>query len=178
MRFSLLFYVCFLACIGAVWAEESADDTIDSLFEEPAKDIVENQGAPKYGKVTGHVTIFDILYSFDESHALKTEIQHMLASQDSAVHVPDNINGNWAMLLFEYSIAPEFFVSVHDEYNYGNHDSDKKLHYPGLSFGFNAGVTRFSLGYSRQRSGIMCVGGVCRQVPASSGFMLSLTSSF
>jgi hypothetical protein len=34
------------------------------------------------------------------------------------------------------------------------------------------------LAYGRQREGLLCVGGVCRQVPAASGFMLTITSSF
>jgi len=32
--------------------------------------------------------------------------------------------------------------------------------------------------YGRQRAGIFCVGGVCRQVPAANGLTLSVTSTF
>jgi len=32
--------------------------------------------------------------------------------------------------------------------------------------------------YGKQREGIFCVGGVCRNVPASNGVTLTITSSF
>ena len=34
------------------------------------------------------------------------------------------------------------------------------------------------LSYGKQREGIICVGGVCRQVPAANGFSVTITSSF
>jgi hypothetical protein len=34
------------------------------------------------------------------------------------------------------------------------------------------------MSYGKQRAGIFCVGGVCRNVPASNGFAISITSSF
>ncbi|HML86108.1 MAG TPA: DUF6029 family protein [Bacteroidales bacterium] len=34
------------------------------------------------------------------------------------------------------------------------------------------------MSYGRQREGLLCVGGVCRQVPAATGFTLTLTTSF
>ena len=34
------------------------------------------------------------------------------------------------------------------------------------------------LGYGKQREGLLCIGGVCRQVPASNGLTFSLTTSF
>ncbi|MCT4623955.1 MAG: DUF6029 family protein, partial [Schleiferiaceae bacterium] len=40
------------------------------------------------------------------------------------------------------------------------------------------GPTRVQLGYGRQPSGIFCVGGVCRFVPASNGLQMSITSNF
>ena len=37
---------------------------------------------------------------------------------------------------------------------------------------------RFALGYGKKREGIFCVGGVCREVPASNGFNVRLSSNF
>jgi hypothetical protein len=34
------------------------------------------------------------------------------------------------------------------------------------------------LGYGKRREGVFCIGGVCRAVPATNGFEISITSSF
>ena len=83
-----------------------------------------------------------------------------------------------AMALAEYSIAPHWFFSVQDIYNYGNPNADQKLHYPLASVVYTAGTSRFQLSYGRQQRGIFCVGGVCRVVPPSNGVSFSLTTSF
>jgi len=80
------------------------------------------------------------------------------------------------MGLAEYTISPHYFFAVQNLYNYGN--TDKKLSYPTVSTGYNNGTSRFALSYGKQRAGIFCVGGVCRNVPASNGISLNITSSF
>lgn len=142
------------------------------------KDIIENEGAAHYGKVYNNVLILDGTYRINENHALRTELQHMWSEQDSALTSPDNINGNWAMILLEYTIAPHYFITFYNEFNYGNDDEDRQLHYPNVSFAYITGSTRISTGYGRQRGGVLCVGGVCREVPASNGFNLTISSSF
>ena len=47
-----------------------------------------------------------------------------------------------------------------------------------LSAGFIKGANRFEIGYGKKREGIFCVGGVCKLVPSSSGFNLSISSNF
>ena len=86
--------------------------------------------------------------------------------------------GSWALLLLEYSIAPQWFVAVQDAYNYGNPDPDLQIHYPLVSFGYTRGTTKVQVNYGRQQQGVFCVGGICRVVPASNGFSLLLTSNF
>ena len=44
--------------------------------------------------------------------------------------------------------------------------------------GFIKGANRFEIGYGKKREGIFCVGGVCKLVPSSNGFNLSVSSSF
>jgi hypothetical protein len=65
-----------------------------------------------------------------------------------------------------------------DQYNYGNPDEDLQLHYYTAAIAFVEGAHRFSLAYGRQREGLLCVGGVCRQVPASNGLTLNVSTSF
>ena len=82
------------------------------------------------------------------------------------------------MLLLEYSISPHWFLAVFDEYNYGNANPDLRIHYYTTQLGYSIKEYRLTLGYARQRAGVVCVGGVCRVVPASNGFNLSITGSF
>ena len=82
------------------------------------------------------------------------------------------------MFLIEYTIAPSWYFTVFDEYNYGNDAPERRIHYLNGSFAFIHEATRVQLGYGRQRGGLVCVGGVCRPVPASNGFFLSISSTF
>ena len=86
--------------------------------------------------------------------------------------------GDWATVVAEYTWSPHWFLSIIDQYNYGNPDPSKRIHYLFGSAGYINGPHRLSLGYGKRREGIFCVGGVCRAVPASNGFELTFTSSF
>jgi hypothetical protein len=44
--------------------------------------------------------------------------------------------------------------------------------------GYTRQATRLALTFGRQAEGVICVGGVCRVVPASSGLSLTLTTNF
>ncbi len=142
------------------------------------RDILENEGAPLYGTIAQNVIIADVQFMFDNGHSLRTEFQHSWSVQDSAVIEPENMNGNWAHLMLEYTIAPSWYFTVFDQYNYGNDDPDRRLHYTNASVAYLTGTTRLQLGFGKQRGGIICVGGICRAVPASNGLFMSITSSF
>jgi len=125
------------------------------------------QGFP--GLIHAHIGIAEIQYKINKTHSIRGELQHLYTEQDM---------NNWAMALAEYTISPHWFFAVFDEYNYGNDDEDLRIHYPNVSMGYTSGANRITLGYGKQRAGLLCVGGVCRFVPASNGFSLSVTSSF
>ena len=119
--------------------------------------------------MSGDIFILESLYKVKRKHYLRTEFQHLSTKDD---------RGSMAMALAEYSIAPHWFFSVQDIYNYGNPDEAQRLHYPLASVVYTAGTSRFQLSYGRQQRGIFCVGGVCRVVPPSNGVSFSLTTSF
>ena len=119
--------------------------------------------------VNADIAIADITYKINTRNSLRLEYQHMLTKED---------RGDWMMALLEYSIAPKWFFSIMDEYNYGNPDESMQLHYFTGAVAYNKNTTRISISYGRQREGLLCVGGVCRVVPASNGFSLSITNSF
>jgi hypothetical protein len=101
--------------------------------------------------------------------SLRTEFQALLTEQDK---------GDWATAVVEYTWSPHWFASIIDQYNFGNPDEAKRVHYLYGSAGYINGPHRLSIGYGKRREGIFCVGGVCRAVPASSGLEVTFTSSF
>lgn len=119
--------------------------------------------------VYANIGVLDVTYKFDSRNSLRAELQGLFTKED---------DGDWLALLLEYNVSPTWFFSIQDEFNYGNPVNDKQLHYYNVSFGYTQKSNRFSLRYGRQREGLLCVGGVCRYVPASTGLTLTITSSF
>lgn len=119
--------------------------------------------------VFAHIGVIDMTYKFTSKKALRVELQGLWTKEDKQ---------DWAALMFEYTISPHWFFSIADQYNYGNDIAEDRLHYYTGSFGYTYKTTRVSVTYGRQREGVVCVGGVCRQVPASNGFSITLSSNF
>jgi hypothetical protein len=123
------------------------------------------------GEEIVHANIFitDLTYKFSDIRALRGEFQYLQTKQDQ---------GDWVLGLLEYSIAPLWFFSVTDQWNFGNEDSGTRYHYPLIAAGYTNNANRIQVSYGKQRAGIVCVGGVCRSVPASNGLTVTITSSF
>jgi hypothetical protein len=128
--------------------------------------------------VKAHEYIIDFTWKITGNKSLRFEWEQLLTKQDKESGVKDFRKGDWAMLMVEFNIAPKWFFSVMDQYNYGNPYEENRLHYYTGAVAYVQGPHRFSLSYGRQREGLLCVGGVCRQVPASNGFTFSLSTSF
>lgn len=126
-------------------------------------------GVSGKGHVFSHIGIAELNWKIDSKHNLRTELQHLYTQQDKK---------SWVLLLAEYTVAPHWFFAGFTEYNYGNSDKDNRINYYNLSLGYTNNANRIAFGYGRQRAGLFCVGGVCRTVPASNGFNISITSSF
>jgi hypothetical protein len=119
--------------------------------------------------IKANIFIADGTYKITDTKAIRVEAQTLFTKED---------DGNWLYGLAEYSVAPKWFVSVADLWNSGNADSDKRYHYPMVAVAYNNDANRIQLSYGRQREGVVCVGGVCRNVPAANGFTISITTSF
>jgi len=122
--------------------------------------------------VYADIVIGDVWWKFKPYNSIHFELQGLFTKQDE---------GNWSSLMVEYN-RRGFFGAVIMLYNHGNdnpgqHHVDSQL-YPFLTAGYTHKSTRVSVGYGKQREGIVCVGGVCRAVPASNGFTLTVNSSF
>lgn len=151
------------------------------------KDFLEGHVPGDYGVLNSTILIADISYKIKKGHSLRMELQVLNSKQleDYSEHggayengLEEPAEGEWSMGLLEYTISPHWFFTVQDMYNYGNEISEKQLHYLNLTAGFIKGANRFEIGYGKKREGIFCVGGVCKLVPSSNGFNLSISSSF
>lgn len=127
------------------------------------------QGLEGTPTVYADIAVFDGTFKLNDKHAIRTELQHLRTNQDQK---------SWATALVEYTYSPHWFIAVIDQYNYANDEKVKRIHYVTGSVGYIKNSNRIMLSYGRQRAGIFCVGGVCRNVPASNGITLSITSSF
>lgn len=121
------------------------------------------------GMMRGHLVAADLTYKVNTKHSLRLEAQHLYTKDDK---------GSWVYGMLEYSISPRWFISVGDQWNYGNADPNMRLHYYNIAGAFVWNTTRIALNFGKTQEGILCIGGVCRAVPASYGVGLSLTTSF
>ena len=132
-------------------------------------DIATIQGHSGEPDVEAHIGILEMTHKVAKKHALRWELQGLLTQQDQ---------GHWAAALLEYTWSPHVFVAFVGQYNFGNSDPKRRIFYPTVQVGYIKDATRVTLQYGRQRAGIFCVGGVCRNVPASNGVALSISTSF
>jgi hypothetical protein len=140
------------------------------MYEDFNRGIIQG----KDSLYNANIGVLDMTYKISSTHALRLETQ--------AIFVTDDMNeevdyGNWYGALLEYTFAPKWFIALTDQYNTG-HGESEAVHYYNFSGGYINGATRIQLGYGRQREGVICIGGVCRVVPAASGFNLTISSTF
>jgi hypothetical protein len=129
------------------------------------KKYIEGKGGMVYAKAG----VLDLSYKIKPRHTLKLEQQILVTEQD---------RGDWYSAMIEYTVSPHWFFSVMNQYNYGNSDKNMRVNYYTLSMGYNKSGNRIQLNFGKQREGVVCVGGVCRQVPSAYGAYLTLTSTF
>ena len=129
------------------------------------------QGKP--GILKGNHIGFELTCKINDIHALRLENQYLIVDKNNELEEKDK--GSWLFALLEYSISPRWFLTVSDQWHFGN---EKKLHYPNAAVAFVYNTTRIALNFGKTRAGILCVGGVCRTVPASFGLGLSVTTTF
>ena len=128
-----------------------------------------------HGMINSHILTSEILYKINKKHSVRMELQGLWTKNEDGVKQD---KGDWATVLLEYSISPKFYFAVMDQYNYGNPNESKRVHYLIGSAGYIFGASRISIIYGKQREGIFCIGGVCRAVPATNGLTVTFTTSF
>jgi len=122
-----------------------------------------------YGNVEANIVVGEVTYKIGNGKSLRFELQHLFTEDDKK---------NWLGETIEFNASSKLAFYVNDIYNYGNTDSEKRIHYYNIGGSYSIGAHRFALNYGRQRGGLLCVGGVCRFVPASTGFSANIIMSF
>jgi len=125
------------------------------------------------GIISSHVSVLEMGYKVNKNHSLRIELQELRTNKGKG-----RDKGDWATAVIEYNYKSNWFFGIMDQYNYSNPEKDLQIHYIIGTVGYVQGSTRFTVSYGRQRAGLFCVGGVCRNVPASNGLTFSFTQSF
>ncbi|MCF6183056.1 MAG: DUF6029 family protein [Bacteroidales bacterium] len=142
------------------------------MYEDYNKLVIQG----KYGILHADIGILDFTYKFNSKNALRVENEILVSGKESSGRKQDH--GDWYMLTLEYTSSPHWFFALSDQYNYGNPEINRRAHYYVISGGYTKGANRIQINYGKQREGVTCVGGVCRNVPAADGFTLSVSSTF
>lgn len=150
------------------------------------QDVVERRAAPrelKFGIINAQFAVLELWWSLARGQALRTEFQYMATSYEKGTKELSLQNGDWMMALAEYSISPSWFFTAFAEINYNRRsvnllNEEDAVVYPNLNVAYVVDALRVQAGYARVRGGILCVGGICRPVPASNGFNLGVTYTF
>ena len=132
------------------------------------------------GLVNANIYVLESQIRTNKRQSLRTEFQVLTTGKwrDIEGELFKQDKGDWATVVAEYTWSPHWFANITDQYNFGNPDEAKRVHYLFGSAGYVNGSHRLSIGYGKRREGIFCVGGVCRAVPASNGLEVTFTSSF
>ncbi len=121
------------------------------------------------GKVNANTVVVENILRFKKSKSLKFQLQHQWA---------DALFKNWGAAQAEYNLNAPFSIFSLDLYNYGNSNTAAQIHYYNAGVAYKKNAVRFQLGYGRQRGGLVCIGGVCRFVPESTGLNFNATYGF
>jgi len=140
-------------------------------------------GGPVYPEdktINSDIAIIEGTYKFENKQSVRLELQHLWTKEDDK---------NWAGGTLEFNATKKISMYATDMMNYGGGYRDnlssgvaKARHY--YNFGgsyttsYSRGALRASANYGRQRGGLFCVGGVCRQVSPNTGLTVSLALSF
>ena len=121
------------------------------------------------GLVHANIIGAESTHKFNSGKSIRFLGEHLWADSDKK---------NWAASTIEFNASSRISIYVSDMFNYGNDETFLRNHYYNIGGSFRKNATRIALNYGRQRGGLVCVGGVCRFVPESTGLSLSLNTAF
>ena len=131
------------------------------------QEVFENKpGAPLVDAWTVYT---EYQYRINRQHSLRSELQYLYTDQDQ---------GDFAFMLLEWNISPNYSFSVSDLINTRPAQDDDITHFYSVFASYRHRQTQFTLSYSKQPEGVVCTGGVCRVEPAFSGVRAGVSTNF
>jgi len=130
------------------------------------KGIVLGGPVDTQGDIEATIVVAEGTLKFEEGRSLRLVGQHLWTDKDRK---------EWAGAVVEYSFNPALSMYVADAWNYGG---EGELHYYNVGGSYTKGRTRLMINYGRPRGGLICIGGVCRFVPANNGLSINLAVNF
>lgn len=123
-----------------------------------------------HGIVKTNIIAAETTFKFDKGkRSVRLIGEHMWADADKK---------NWIGSTVEFNLNSKISFYTSDIYNYGNDDPEMRNDYYNVGGAYRWKSLRAALNYGRQRGGLVCVGGVCRYVPESTGLSLSANIAF
>lgn len=119
--------------------------------------------------VRADILTAEATYNFTNKRSLRLELEKMWAVGDRE---------DWFGGSIEYNFNENLSIYFWDIWNYGSEKAEERVHYVNVGGAYRIGAYRVALNYGRQRGGLVCVGGVCRFVPESSGLTINFNTSF
>ena len=148
-------------------------------------DIATIEGHAGAPVVKANIGFMDVTYKINKKQSIRLELQGLWENEvhkgyeyEESEKKDFQKRGDWAAALIEYTITPHWSFSIADKWNYGNPVEEYRDHYFTGTITYIKDATRVMLSAGRQSEGVVCVGGVCRTVPASSGVTLTVATSF
>jgi len=118
------------------------------------------------GDIEATIAVLEGTIKFEKGRSLRLVGQHLWTEQDQK---------NWAAFVTEYNFNSSFSVYTANSYNYGG---EGQLLYYNVGGSYTKENKRLGVNFGRQRGGLICVGGVCRFVPANNGLTINLAVNF
>ena len=163
----------------------SKDWHITAQYINMLYDMETIEGHANAPMVKANIGFVDVTYKINKKQSIRFELQGLWENEVHKGFVYDESEkkdyqkrGDWLAGLIEYSITPHWSFSIGDKWNYGNPVPEYRDHYFSGNLTYIKDATRIMLSGGRQSEGVVCVGGVCRTVPASSGVSLTVSTSF
>lgn len=112
------------------------------------------------------IGVVDVKYSINSNVQMRAELQYLYSKE---------YTGQWIYALFELSLFQQLMLTATEQYciGRGTDDFERGKHYYSFLATWQRGAHRLSAGYTKNREGFSCSGGVCRKIPAQEGVMLT-----
>ena len=126
------------------------------MYQGANLDVIQGHG----GMMRGGLGVFEAKWRINSNFQLRGEVQYL--------YTP-HYEGQWFATLWELSLYKHWMIFGQYSYNIGYAPEATHDHCCNAGFSWTHKAHRLTAAYMRTNDGYVCVGGVCRYVPAQQG---------